>query len=363
MAIDFTKYPNKISNSGFDENRKSRGGKAGDQTGLEWRIINWYNRPWTCILRYPDQKVRQLIAQYGIEAANNNKIGYDQGDRTTYWAALKKANYRPKNVTIACEADCSAGVIANVRAVGYTLDIDKLKNIAASYTGNMRAGFKAAGFKVLTDPKYLTSSAYLVPGDILLYDDHHTATNLCIGSKVTYTPYKEQDTNTTGKNETTTATKDIQTMLNKIDDYKLKVDNKYGPLTTAAVKDFQKKNDLTVTGNVNIATLSKIKLAYNAIIKSELVVPVNNLTKNFSVLSNYNKTIKFEGIVTARVAVNVRKGPAMSYEKFTTRANGKTVYICDAVKNPVGHLWYLIKTNATTYGFVDSDYIEVVKKV
>lgn len=363
MAIDFTKYPNKISNSGYDENHKYKGGVAGDQTGKEWAIINWYNRPWTCVLRYPDQKVRELIAELAIEAANNNKIGYDQTQRTTYWKELQKANYRPSNIKNACEGDCSAGVIANVRAVGYLLNINKLKNINASYTRNMKPGFKEAGFKVLTDSKYLTSSAYLVPGDILLYENHHTATNICIGSKVTYTPYKEDKTNTTGTNETTTATKDIQTMLNKIDDYKLKVDNKYGPLTTAAVKDFQKKNNLTVTGNVNIATLSKIKLAYNAIIKSELVVPVNNITKNFSVLSNYNKTIKFEGIVTARVAVNVRKGPAMSYEKFTTRANGKTVYICDAVKNPVGHLWYLIKTNTTTYGFVDSNYIEVTKKV
>ena len=46
MSIDFTKYPNKISNSGYDENRKTKGGKAGDQTGHEWKIINWYNRPW-----------------------------------------------------------------------------------------------------------------------------------------------------------------------------------------------------------------------------------------------------------------------------------------------------------------------------
>lgn len=190
MAIDFSKYPNKISNSGFDENHKSKGGKAGDQTGQEWRIINWYNRPWTCVLRYPDQKVRELIAEYAIQAANNNKIGYDQSDRTTYWKALQKANYVPKNVTIACEADCSAGVIANTRAVGYTLNISALKNVQASYTGNMRAGFKAAGFKVLTDSKYLKDSSYLVPGDILLYDDHHTATNICIGSKAKYTPYQ-----------------------------------------------------------------------------------------------------------------------------------------------------------------------------
>ena len=46
-----------ISNSGSDENGAYSGGQAGDQTGKEWRMRDWYNRPWTCVLRYPDQKV------------------------------------------------------------------------------------------------------------------------------------------------------------------------------------------------------------------------------------------------------------------------------------------------------------------
>ena len=46
-----------ISNSGSDENGAYRGGQAGDQTGTEWRMRSWYNRPWSCVLRYPDQKV------------------------------------------------------------------------------------------------------------------------------------------------------------------------------------------------------------------------------------------------------------------------------------------------------------------
>lgn len=43
-----------ISNCGHDENNRYRGGKAGDQTGTEWRVINWYNRPWKCVLRHPN---------------------------------------------------------------------------------------------------------------------------------------------------------------------------------------------------------------------------------------------------------------------------------------------------------------------
>jgi hypothetical protein len=54
-----------ISNSGSDENGAYSGGQAGDQTGKEWRMRDWYNRPWTCVLRYPDQKVALKIAQLG----------------------------------------------------------------------------------------------------------------------------------------------------------------------------------------------------------------------------------------------------------------------------------------------------------
>ena len=36
----------KISNCGHDENGRYTGGKAGDQTGTEYQIMNWYSRPW-----------------------------------------------------------------------------------------------------------------------------------------------------------------------------------------------------------------------------------------------------------------------------------------------------------------------------
>ena len=116
-----------ISNSGHDENGKYLGGKAGDQTGTEWALIPWYNRPWKCVLRHPDAKVRAKLAELGVKAAKNNLVGYDQNQRGTYWQHLKASNYDPAQITIACEADCSAGVIANIKATGYLLGIDALK--------------------------------------------------------------------------------------------------------------------------------------------------------------------------------------------------------------------------------------------
>lgn len=173
-----------ISNCGHDENGRYSGGQAGDQTGTEWEIRAWYNRPWNYVLRHPDRSVGNLLAELGRAAANNPLVGYDQNQRHTYWQHLKASNYDPAQITIACEADCSSGVAANVKAAGYRLGVKSLQNVSSEcYTGNLRAALKAAGFEVLTDSKYLTSDAYLLPGDILLYEGHHTATNLDTGSK------------------------------------------------------------------------------------------------------------------------------------------------------------------------------------
>ncbi len=173
-----------ISNSGSDENGAYSGGQAGDQTGKEWRMRDWYNRPWTCVLRYPDQKVALKLAQLAIDAALNDHIGYDQSQNRTYLAQLKTVGWEPSRITVNCEADCSAGVCANVTAAGYLLGIKTLQNHTGTYTGNMRSALTKAGFQLLTDSKYLTSGEYLLPGDILLNDGHHTATNVTIGKKV-----------------------------------------------------------------------------------------------------------------------------------------------------------------------------------
>lgn len=175
-----------ISNSGKDERKKYSGGVAGDQGG-EWDIINWYNRPWNCVLRHPDAKVREKIAELARKSALNNMIGYDQHQRNTFWTQLQMVNYDPSKIKTACEADCSAGVIAITKAVGHLLGVSALKNVNATYTGNMRNGFKNAGFTVLTASKYLTSDKYLLPGDILLNDNAHTAINLDKGANATST--------------------------------------------------------------------------------------------------------------------------------------------------------------------------------
>ena len=180
----------KLSNCGHDENGRYAGGKAGDQTGTEYQIMNWYNRPWMCVLRFEDQKVASLIADMAEKAARNDLIGYDQGtagnsnDRYTFWQHLKASNYDPAQITVSCETDCSASIAAIIKGAGYRLNLPKLKAVSIYLTTyNMRQALKTAGASILTNKKYLISGDYLKAGDILLNDNHHVAIAVTSGAK------------------------------------------------------------------------------------------------------------------------------------------------------------------------------------
>lgn len=258
-----------ISNCGHDENGRYSGGRAGDNTGTEWQIIPWYNRPWNCVIRFENQQVAQMIADIARAAAKNDLIGYDQNQRTTYWQHLKASNYDPAQITIACEADCSAGVAANVKATGYRLGIQALKDVSVdAYTGNLKAVLKRAGAIVLTDSKYLTSDKYLRPGDILLYEGHHTATNLDMGSKASW----GTSTNTTSnlsRGSKGTAVKDMQTKLitcgYSCGSYG--ADGDFGSSTATALKNFQRDYGLSVDGIFGPKSKAKLDEVYAAIAK------------------------------------------------------------------------------------------------
>lgn len=371
--MDFSKYYNKIANCSSDENGRYHGGVSGDQTGREWIIRDWYNRPWNCVLRYPDKEIREMLAEMAIKGANNNNVGYNQWQRDSYYTQLQKVNYDPAKITAKCQTDCSASIIAHVKAIGYLKNIDKFKNISATYTGNMRSAFKAAGFQVLTDSKYLTGTSYLLPGDILLNDAHHVTTFLGIGSKTT--EYKTISTPSTtaskpatssssssskkvGKNVTSTSTKEIQKMLNKVGNYKLTEDNSYGPATTAAVIDFQTRYKLQVDGDVGNQTLSKLKSLYNEATTSQpKAVPTFNG-------KTYSKTVARTGQVTAS-KLNVRLGPGTSYKNLTSYPvinRGIKVGVC--VQQKVnGSTWYYIRLTGNKgekYGFVSANYIKLI---
>lgn len=259
----------KISNCGHDENGRYAGGQAGDQTGTEYQIINWYNRPWLCVLRFEDQEVAALIAEMATQAANNNMIGYDQGtvgnsnDRYTFWEQLVANGYDPSKIKKPCETDCSQSTASIVKAVGYRLNKPKLKTVSIYLTTyNMRSAFKTAGAMVLTDSKYLTSGACLKPGDILLNDNHHVAIVVSGDASSNATPAKK---NYLEKGDTGSEVTTMQKRLIKVG-YSCGAagaDGDFGSDTDSALRKFQKDNGLTVDGQYGPKSKAKLTALYN----------------------------------------------------------------------------------------------------
>lgn len=264
MATNYDKYINStgthyISNSGSDENGALHGGKAGDQTGREWQLKAWYSRPWTCVLRYPDKAVARMIAEFAIDAALNNVIGYDQYQRYSYWARLQESGYRPANIKTACEADCTAGVTANVKAIGHLLGLPKLESIEKdTRSTNMRKRFSAAGFEVLTDSKYTSKYSYLEPGDILLYDNHHAATNVTRGKNAGSTEKAGLANGAKGE-----AVRELQRALIALgyDCGVWGVDGDFGDATEIALMELQADCGLEPNGIADEATIKAITSA------------------------------------------------------------------------------------------------------
>lgn len=145
----------------IDENGNASGGKAGDQTGREVAIEPWYlHRLGWVVIRAKTAAMREKIAKDMEWACANPYIGYDQGQNTTLWMAVKPLGFNCSKVEVYCETDCARLVRVCVWYAG--------SKPADFYTGSAVSALKATGdFEILTADKYCKSSDYLLRGDIL----------------------------------------------------------------------------------------------------------------------------------------------------------------------------------------------------
>lgn len=184
----------KIGHSSKDENGKISGGVAGDQTGKEVYICNWYNGKWTFVARPKRAEVAKAMVEACRQACDNPMVGYDQGSRNTLRAAARKVGYFLNLITTPCESDCSSFMGVCVEAAGINLPEGNLPT-----TRTLRKVLAATGeFEILTDEKYLTSDQYLQAADILCREGSHAVMALEDGAKA------QQATNTTPKVEVPT---------------------------------------------------------------------------------------------------------------------------------------------------------------
>lgn len=169
----------RIGHAVGDENGKGRGGAAGDQTGKEIRVQNFYVRDggWKYYLEPPTIEIGNRAAHYMLSICSSPQFGYDRDQRWTGYDAIKaKGVYYAKK----SEFDCSSLVLSCYRFAGLLQLREKWGS-----TSTMVDQLKACGFKVYTDTKHTTKPEYMRAGGVLVTPGHHTAMVLDDGGKIT----------------------------------------------------------------------------------------------------------------------------------------------------------------------------------
>lgn len=236
----------------IDERGKATGGKAGDQTGRETKVGNWYDFGQTTVLRWLDSEFAKKCAEAMKYMCTELNVGYDQGGRTSIFNALKKVNwdYTKISKTTPLESDCS-----ELAACAVNCAVGKAVIPSYAYTGNLNTLCMNTGyFKKLTGTKYCDSSDYLAEGDLVNKPGKHVIVSLENGPK----NGAKSDTSkvaqpTLRKGKTGSEVKKLQANLNTLgitdaDGEKLKEDGVFGTSTREAVKKFQKEFGLTEDG-------------------------------------------------------------------------------------------------------------------
>jgi len=168
----------KMAQATNGEGGKTRGCKAGDQSGSEVTIDNWgYGKGasspyhWKYVFRAKDPMLAREIANNMKAAAANNHVGYDKNspDRYSFYDEAKKVNWNIANITTDCETTCASAISVCLNAAG--VEVPRLWYSEIVYDDIMETGL----FDCFTTSDYTASSANLLPGDILCNPDKHTS--------------------------------------------------------------------------------------------------------------------------------------------------------------------------------------------
>lgn len=245
-----------IGSARIDENGKTHGGKAGDQTGREVSTQAWYkhSKGWR-VFRAKD-RIHALRIAYAMDAAcKNSHIGYDQYQRDSLYTKAKPVGFDPAKVTTDCETDCSALVRVCCAYAGITIGNFRTYN-------EPQMLLDSGAFVELKGSKYTSESAYLGEGDILCTPvSGHTVVVLTDGAKyegsVSEKPYVLGDRvlkiGMSGQD-----VRELQTRLKGIGIDPGEIDGEYGSKTAGAVKALQKRSGITIDGQFGTASLGAL---------------------------------------------------------------------------------------------------------
>ena len=141
-------------------------GVAGDQTGHEVEVSEWYSGGWLAVYRPNNETDAERIASTCEACCRNDKIGYNQNERLTLYTEAVKHAYRINEITVPCNTDCSALVSVCVNAAGISVSREMTtRNEDTVLMGTGR-------FTRLQANKFLNESGNLKRGDILRKSGH-----------------------------------------------------------------------------------------------------------------------------------------------------------------------------------------------
>ena len=241
----------RIGHASIDERGKAKSGIAGDQTGKEVCIRNWYSKPWDYMLRCVDPNKAELMAQACEAGCGNNHIGYDQNQRNSLRTQAKLCGMKLDRIMVDCETDCSAFMAVCAECAG--IDIPYNAGNAPTTSSMKNAFMKTGWFKLFTEPIYTTLDKYLKRGDILVKSGSHTVMVLDNGTKG-----ESKNLPVLKKGSKGEYVKNLQILLNEQIGCNLIVDGDFGTNTKNAVISFQGLHGLDKDGIVGEKTWGKL---------------------------------------------------------------------------------------------------------
>lgn len=152
----------KVVCASIDENRNVSGGKAGDQTGKEVHVVNFYDFGQTKVIRFKSRLRGKISARALAKLAKSKYVGYDQSERTSLFTELEKVKFNVNKLKTPCETDCSQFVIVGARCAGV-----KIANTNTS--GLCSAALATKKFDILAYQRGMV----LRSGDMIVAPGHH----------------------------------------------------------------------------------------------------------------------------------------------------------------------------------------------
>lgn len=245
----------RIGHASISENRNNgRDGKAqaGDQTGKEVCIREFYSKPWKFLLRCKDANKAEKMAKACESICRNECVGYDQLERLSLNRELSKIGYQYEKLRTKCECDCSSFMTVCAQCAGIQI---RYPSGNAPTTSNMVKLFQETGqFDLITEG--INDTQNLKRGDILVGPPAtHTVMVLDDGVKII------QKMKTLRRGSQGQEVIYLQKILVNMgyDIGRFGVDGNMGKDTEKAVKQFQGEHGLVIDGIVGVKTWAMLE--------------------------------------------------------------------------------------------------------